>query len=105
MLRREAERLSVITSVEFIESENMWERKARERGLVDASVSKTFENAEQEVEQKESQNDATQPKWTREALEAIADKDGINGLRKIGEEMNVRATSIRQLIELSLKAD
>jgi hypothetical protein len=42
--------------------------------------------------------------WIKEALEAIADKDGINGLRDIGDEFNVKARSITDLIDAILAA-
>lgn len=37
--------------------------------------------------------------WTREALEAIADKTGIAGLREIADPLNVKGTSVVKLIE------
>lgn len=42
--------------------------------------------------------------WTREELEAVADKSGINGLRKIGTPMGAKNTSISKLIEEILQA-
>ena len=42
--------------------------------------------------------------YTKEQLEAIADKQGIAGLRAIGEQMGVRATSISKLIREILEA-
>lgn len=42
--------------------------------------------------------------WTRGELEAIADKDGLNGLREIGQTLNVKANSIPKIIEAILKA-
>lgn len=38
-------------------------------------------------------------RYTREDLEAIADKDGIQGLRAIGDKIGAKATSIRKLID------
>ena len=42
--------------------------------------------------------------YSREELEAIADKDGIQGLRDIGNPLNVKATAIDKLIEMILLA-
>lgn len=44
-------------------------------------------------------------KHTREELETIADTDGIAGLRKIAEPLNVKDKSITGLIEAILKAE
>ena len=50
-------------------------------------------NAEQPVQA------APSKQYTKEELEAIADKEGIAGLRKIGNDLDVRGTSIASLIE------
>jgi hypothetical protein len=42
--------------------------------------------------------------YSREQLEAIADQEGIHGLRKVGDVLNVKGVSIRTLIEDILKA-
>lgn len=42
--------------------------------------------------------------YTKEQLEAIADKDGIAGLRNIGDTLDVRGTSITKLIQAILDA-
>jgi hypothetical protein len=42
--------------------------------------------------------------WTREALEAVADEKGINGLRAIGEPVGVKGRSIPDLITAILEA-
>lgn len=42
-------------------------------------------------------------KYTREALEAIADKRGLKGLREIGEELGIKGKSIPELIDRILK--
>jgi hypothetical protein len=42
---------------------------------------------------------APAPAWTREMLEAIADKQGIAGLREISDPLGLKGTSIRKLIE------
>jgi len=39
------------------------------------------------------------PKYTREELESIADKQGITGLRVIGDEMGVKARSVPEMID------
>lgn len=43
-------------------------------------------------------------KWTLEALERIADAEGIHGLREIGEEFGVKDRSIDGLIKEIMKA-
>ena len=101
MLRREAERLSVITSVEFIDSENIIERRQRERGEVhqimeSKKVAKVAPQAPVSAPEK--------PKYDRPTLESIADKEGSAGLRKIANEYNVKGRSIPELIEAIMKA-
>lgn len=44
------------------------------------------------------------PKHTRESLAAIADKDGIKGLRAIGDELGIKGNSIKDLMEAILKS-
>jgi len=44
------------------------------------------------------------PTYTREDLEAVADKDGIAGLRKIGDPIGAKGTSIAKLIDEILQA-
>lgn len=104
MLRREAERLSVITAVEFLDVENLWERKSRERGLVrsdNLNVSQTAKQGVSEVKPKKSSTgiEKSVTTYSREQLEAIADAKGIQGLREIAEPLGVKAVSIRTLID------
>jgi len=40
--------------------------------------------------------------YTREELESIADKEGIAGLRKIGDALNLKGTSVAKLIDAIL---
>ncbi|WKZ86337.1 hypothetical protein N5B55_05125 [Ralstonia pickettii] len=49
-------------------------------------------------------NAETAKTYTEEELAAIADKDGIAGLRAIGDTLNVKGNSIRGLIDAILKA-
>lgn len=42
--------------------------------------------------------------YTREELEEIADKRGLEGLREIGNDLNIREKTIRKMIEAILKA-
>lgn len=42
--------------------------------------------------------------YTQESLEAIADKDGIKGLRAVAEKFNVKGSSIAELIREILAA-
>jgi hypothetical protein len=44
------------------------------------------------------------PGYTQESLEAVADKDGIKGLRAIAEKFQVKGTSIAELIREILEA-
>lgn len=44
------------------------------------------------------------PAYTQAELEAIADNDGISGIRAIAEPMNIRGTSISKLIQSILSA-
>ncbi|KMJ44960.1 hypothetical protein AB204_11490 [Xenorhabdus khoisanae] len=48
---------------------------------------------------REGENDAPVTRFTRNELEALADKGGITALRKIGNECNVREKSIEAMIE------
>lgn len=43
--------------------------------------------------------DAEQTSYTREHLEAIADKSGLRGLREVGDKLKVKGKSIPELIE------
>jgi predicted xylose isomerase-like sugar epimerase len=111
MLRREAERLSMITTVEFIDAENLWERKSRERGAMNAAVVAAKPSEDESVVEVEQVQDApaeavqeAKKRYAVEDLEAIADKDGIRGLRDVGDSFGVRATSIRQMIDLIMQA-
>jgi hypothetical protein len=52
----------------------------------------------QEVERIEDIPKTSETKWSQEQLEAIADKDGIKGLRAIAEPLGIKGTSIRELI-------
>lgn len=54
--------------------------------------------------QERSETGANANAYTREALEGIADSEGIAGLRKIGDEFNVKSTSIHDLIDKILAA-
>ncbi|WP_323016472.1 hypothetical protein [Castellaniella sp.] len=47
---------------------------------------------------------ATVKQYTRENLEELADKGGINALRKVGNEFNVKNASIAGLIDEILQA-
>lgn len=42
--------------------------------------------------------------WTRESLEALADEKGIKGLREIGDQFDVKDTSVAGLIDKILAA-
>lgn len=45
------------------------------------------------------------PKWTRQELEAIADKEGIAGLREISERHGIKGRAIVELIDAILAAN
>lgn len=44
------------------------------------------------------------PKWTREELEAIADAQGIQGLRQIADPAGIKGRSITEMIEAIVNA-
>ena len=44
------------------------------------------------------------PKWTKETLEALADKTGIKGLREIGDPLSAKGRAIPELIEAIMRA-
>lgn len=56
-----------------------------------------------DVDTKIPQGPATET-YTQEELEALADKEGINGLRAIADPLNVKDTSIKGLIGSILNA-
>lgn len=64
---------------------------AQPEGVVAAAVAQVQEQKQPEA-------------WTREALEEVADKGGIGALRKIGDVLKVRGTSIAKLIDAILAA-
>ena len=104
MLRREAERLSCVTSVEFIDSENIIERRKRERGEVQEKIKRSAANKPIKVATEAPVSVPEKPKYDRPTLESIADKEGSAGLRKIANEYNVKGRSIPELIEAIMKA-
>lgn len=57
-------------------------------------MAEKVESAEQPVEVAQA--------YTREQLESIADKEGIAGLRKIGDALNLKGTSVAKLIDAIL---
>lgn len=65
------------------------------------------EDESQEDESQEDEEPATEPaesgEYTREQLEAIADKRGLKGLREIGDKLSIKGKSIPELIERILK--
>jgi len=70
------------------------------QAIVDASEGTAAEGGEEDNTE-ESQNTATV--HTRETLEAIADKEGIKGLREIADPLGVKSTSIVPLIDAILE--
>lgn len=81
--------------------------KGKEKSEADDAV----EDLEQEIEKIEADEASDDQEaegekivWTQEALEEEADENGIVGLRKIGEGLNVRSNSIESLIDKILKA-
>lgn len=47
---------------------------------------------------------AETPKWTREELEALADAQGIQGLRQIADPAGIKGRSITEMIEAIVNA-
>lgn len=113
MSRREAERLSAVTSVKFLDgAESMRERRLRERGEVIEQLAAGKKPkpksqpapAPAPAPAPEPAKSKAQPQYSRAELEAIADKEGTPGLRKVADQYGVKARSIRDLIEAILKA-
>lgn len=48
--------------------------------------------------------EAVEAKYSRDALELIAEKDGLKGIRKIAEEFNVKGVQISKMIDDIVKA-
>lgn len=57
------------------------------------------EHKEQVVSQVNDIPKTTDTGWSQEQLEAVADKEGIKGLRAIADPMGIKGTSIRELIK------
>jgi hypothetical protein len=120
MPRSEAERLAAITTVEFVDAMNMWERKRAERGEL-VGTRKAEQTRNKAAEQRAAKAAValpTEPKselddaphtlgkrvYTRSELEDVADSKGIAGLRSIGNPMNARSNTIRGTIDAIMKA-
>jgi hypothetical protein len=105
MVRREAERLAAVTTVEFVNSDSMWERKRKERGVLsgkikaDTQVGVAPEPAEPVEVPKPSLGQVT---YSREDLELIADKSGIQGLREIATPIGIKGVQIPAMIRAIL---
>ena len=74
-----------------------------EEKKTDAELTEGEESTEptEPTEDTES-TEETRPSWTQEALEKIADDQGIKGLREIAEPMGLKGTSIAALIKAIL---
>lgn len=103
MVRREAERLAAVTGVVFVGADSMWERKAKERGghVIEAPV-ETPKKVEPVVSVPKPPSGRMT--FTREDLEKIADKGGIDGLREIATPMGLKGVQITAMIRAILAA-
>ena len=101
--QREADQIAAVTSVEAVEGDpsKLIGNRYRISKSVQAEV-KTPSSAESPPQLPEEAEPVE--KYSREQLEAIADKDGIAGLRQVGERLNVRDKSIVGLIDGILRA-
>lgn len=83
-----------------------------EAGDVTSEASESDESLVEEVASEDGSTEeeaspatkASENAYTAEELAAIADKDGINGLREIAEPHGIKNNSIRGLIEAIVKA-
>lgn len=96
---REARNLGMAIKVEYEDgtdpnpAQNLLESMHNEAGTVAAPVAGS-----------ENESPAAGVTYTQESLEAIADKDGIKGVRAVAETFNVKGTSIAELIREILEA-
>lgn len=109
----EARLIGAIVSIEALED---GEFKSDSQKLMDAKdMPASMETlptlaqlmSEGKVKSPETKSEPEQPKqleYTKEALEEIADKKGIAGLREIGDPMGVKGASITKLIDGILSA-
>lgn len=71
----------------------------------DMSPTEAVELAEKRIEAAVAhEKEVNAVKFTREDLEAIADKQGVKGLREIASPMGIKASSVAELIAGILKA-
>jgi len=101
----EASRLAAIAPIETEEGHN----PSPSQQLIDMrdvrasdkrTTTRLVRDAESEkAAQKANECDSAVPTITREQLEAIADKRGINGLREVASEYGVTSKSIQGLID------
>lgn len=98
LTQRQADRLAGILRVEVVDSDAKV-GAGRMIGIGDLSVPPEAE-VKAAAEQSAKVNT---PIYSREQLEAIADKDGINGLREVGAEFGVKGRGIQELIADILK--
>ena len=82
------------------------ESHAKEEALQEEAGAEASEEVEDEVVDFYAPNEehAEPKRWELSDLEAIADAEGISGLREIGEEFNVKERSIDGLIKEIMKA-
>lgn len=95
--QREADQIAAVISVEVVEgdaSKLIGNRYEASKGN-QAEVKEPLPTGEPEKGNQEPK----EVEYPREKLEQIADKEGIAGLRVIGEQFGVRSKSINSLIE------
>lgn len=103
-----AERLANLVKVRTIDGSNpSVAQRVLESGTMEMNGEMVFNFAEGTVDGSMSapqEAPAVDTGWKRETLEAIADDEGIAGLRKISDPMGIKGTSIASLISAILEA-
>lgn len=96
---REARNLGMAIKVEFEDgtdpnpAQNLLDSMHIEAGTVEAPLAGS-----------ENESPKASVTYTQESLEAIADKEGIKGVRAVAEQFGVKGTSIAELIREILEA-
>lgn len=104
----EQQRICAVMRAQTVDGDNV-----SPSGQLAAAYNKTAEEARKEeksaaplenLPRAEKVNAPAHPVFTREELEAVADAEGIAGLRSIGEAVGARGKTINALIDAIVKA-
>lgn len=100
---QEASLIGAAMRVENLDGEQVGaavDHMRRHEVSLDKAVEKNAdtERAINEATEKEKPAAKEKPSYTREQLEAIADKEGISGLREIADPLGIKGRSINELI-------